>query len=36
MSITFKALDGTSEDWNKYANKISEISWRAGTSLAKK
>lgn len=36
MAITFKALDETSEDWNKYAKKISEVSWRAGTSLAEK
>lgn len=36
MAITFKALDETSEDWNKYAKKISEVSWRAGASLAEK
>lgn len=36
MTITFKALDETSEDWNKYANKISAVSWRAGASLAEK
>ncbi|MDT2849842.1 GNAT family N-acetyltransferase [Vagococcus carniphilus] len=36
MTITFKTLDKTSEDWNKYANKISEVSWRAGASLAEK
>lgn len=36
MFITFKALDETSEDWNKYANKIVKVSWRAGASLAEK
>ena len=36
MAITFKALDETSENWNKYANKISEVSWGAGASLAEK
>ncbi|MFC6346362.1 GNAT family N-acetyltransferase [Vagococcus carniphilus] len=36
MTITFKTLDKTSEDWNKYAKQISQVSWRAGASLAEK
>ena len=36
MAFTFKALDETSENWNKYANKISEVTWGAGASLAEK
>ena len=36
MAITFKALDETSEDWNKYAKQVSQVSWQAGASLAEK